>query len=425
MARYALFCDLFCESNHSKLKKYFSNSVGGFFQSFSKINLLLQGQFVDIKAFFEDSLTRVPIRFRIPLYKELVNVVSTIALEKIETECVSIGSIGVSVENCLHTNAKCFGLPCAHMLTIYRNEGKCIPLNDIHNYWKQLCIQPFSQDPKDQVTIDTKMEIVRRTFEIVIVPQKLEIKRQLQSLGKATFEHAIESHVFEDVQQSQNSKQSVKQKGKYKVHRTRKPNIKNWVSLFLDFLQAYISNIFDVLGDGHRGFRVVALFYGWGDDGWQIVRKDLANELCMNGGQYDKLLAPFMADQKIWMIMPYMGNVVATCYNVVATLISQEHCLTFFPLRDPLPLDYKQGIMVFGYINDSHFIIMELAQDSPIPPVSKMWTDHYHTNARGCTIVYTKHFFLGSCRGILFGPVPSSVSMYNTIGFACACLITA
>lgn len=36
---------------------------------------------IDVKASFEESLTRVSIRFRTFMYKELVNVVSTAALD--------------------------------------------------------------------------------------------------------------------------------------------------------------------------------------------------------------------------------------------------------------------------------------------------------------------------------------------------------
>ncbi|XP_038688791.1 uncharacterized protein LOC119987952 [Tripterygium wilfordii] len=389
------------ESSHSKLKKYLSNSVGGFVQSFNKINLLLQGQVIDIKASFEDSLTRVPIRFRVSFYKELINMVSTTALVKIETELASIGSEGATADKCLHTTAKCYGLPCAHMLTNYRTEGKSIPLSDVHSYWRKLCIQPFSQEATDEIRIDTEIDIVWKTFDLATVPQKLEIKRQLQAIGKASstsilepktkvnlrgrkkgqkgirtsqvedkstkrdpsgFEHALENHVFDDVQPSQTSTQSFKKTAKLKVHRTRKANTQNWVTLFPDFLQPYIVNIVDVPGDGHCGFRVVASFYGWAEDA--------------------------MADAHNWMIMPYMGNVVSTCYNVVVAIISTEQCLTFFPLRDPMPLDYNQNIMVFGYVNDSHFIRMELGPDSPIPPVSKIWSDNHHPSARGWPDMY-------------------------------------
>ncbi|XP_038711810.1 uncharacterized protein LOC120006006 [Tripterygium wilfordii] len=197
--------------------------------------------------------------------------------------------------------------------------------------------------------------------------------------------------------------------------------------MFPNFLQNSISKIFDVPGDGHCGFRVVALFYDWGDDGWKIAWKDLANELRMNRRQYDKVLAPIsstfellssvecfptMADRKNWMIMPYMGNVVTTCYNVVVALISQEQCLTFFTFRDLLPLDYKQGIMVFRYINDSHSIILELAEDSPIPPVSKMWTDHHQANARGWPEMFSSRIEKFKT---LFGCKPSNIATVELI----------
>ncbi|XP_038693740.1 uncharacterized protein LOC119991461 [Tripterygium wilfordii] len=172
------------ESSHSKLNKYLSNSVGGFVQSFNKIDLLLQGQVVDIKASFEESLTRVPIRFKTYLYKELVNMVSIAASDKIEYELASVGEHCISAGICNHNTVTAFVLPCADMLSQYRSEGRSIPLTDVHNYWKKLCIQPFSEDPKDEVTIETKIEIIRRLFANANLPQKLEMKRQLQTLGK-------------------------------------------------------------------------------------------------------------------------------------------------------------------------------------------------------------------------------------------------
>lgn len=208
----------------------------------------MQGQVTEIKASFENSLTRVPIRYRTDFFKELVRVVSTAALELIESDLAAIGTLGVIAADCDHRRMYSHGLPCAHMLTQYIVGGRNIPSNDMHNIWKKLSITPFSEDPTEEVTIDAEWEILSNTFARSTVPQKLFIKKQLRFLGKAscttilepktkanlrgrpkkktkanvtvdrstkrepsTFEYAAAAHVFKEPNQSQGSQNSARE----------------------------------------------------------------------------------------------------------------------------------------------------------------------------------------------------------------------
>ncbi|XP_038702568.1 uncharacterized protein LOC119999120 [Tripterygium wilfordii] len=365
------------ESSHAKLKKYLSNSVGGFVQSFNKIvkessklvssvnvfyaNITLYDMVpdkivpniyvVDIKASFEDSLTRVPIRFRIPLYKDLVNMVSTAALEKIEIELASIGSNGLSAVDCNHRCLKAFGLPCGHMLTQYRAEGRSIPLNDVHNYWKQLCIKPYSEDLKDEISIEVEIEIVRRMFAAATVHQKYEIKRPLQLVGQPSSTTLMEP------------KAKVNLRGRKKGQRGHKDFDKSTKCDPSTFEYAQEGHVLDDVGQSQAS-QSQSLNEGWWHlslDGRMMIGELLGKTLPMSCTE--------MAVRNNWMVMPYMGNVISTCYNVVVVLVSQKQRLTFFPLRDPIPVECNHGVMVFGYINDSHFVRMELAADNPLSPV--------------------------------------------------------
>ena len=113
-------------------------------------------------------------------------------------------------------------------------------------------------------------------------------------------------------------------------------------------LRPYIRDVKDVLGDGNCGFRVVASWMDIGDDNWIQVRRDLIDELQQHYDYYTQLfgyrdraqeamnsLSYVEANPGIdyWMTMPDTGHLIASKYNVVLLLISQQQCLTFLPLQ--------------------------------------------------------------------------------------------
>ncbi|XP_038693744.1 uncharacterized protein LOC119991468 [Tripterygium wilfordii] len=429
------------EGSHSKLKRHLTTSVHGFVTSLDAIHLLLEGQLIDIKASFEESLARVPVRFRNLLYKNLVGVVSNVALVKIEAKVVVAKKMGVDPFACSHKALHSLGLPCAHMIGAYLLQGMSIPITDVHNMWKKLNLNSYMTDKNQEVTIVIELEEICKTFKNSTIPQKLDMKKQLQILAKpgisdaleppkkvnvrgrkktakrprlddeistkrepSAFEHALAKHEFEDVPVTQQSQVLVDKSIKMKVYRTRKPTTANWITQFSEFLQPHITGIVDVPGDRHCGYRVIASYLGLGDDGWKKVRSDLLEELKNHRDEYNKVLSPLtsteelidsvdcfenFADLRHWMTMPNMGNVISSCYKVAVVHISNIQCLTFFSLRDPPPFEANKDALIICYINGSHFVRLELDEDSPIPPVSKMWLDHRHVRARHWLTQYT------------------------------------
>lgn len=104
------------------------------------------------------------------------------------------------------------------------------------------------------------------------------------------------------------------------------------------------------------------------------VRSDLMKELEFSSAQNTQL---FMSGKRVdelhhvmaysdssttcldrnehWMTMPDMGNIIASCYNVVLMFFSSAQCLMFFPLRTvSLSVSSPKEIAI-GFVNE-HFI---------------------------------------------------------------------
>ncbi|KAK1262170.1 hypothetical protein QJS04_geneDACA021835 [Acorus gramineus] len=126
------------EGHHAKLKRQLQTSIGNFVSSWQTIHNLLELQISDIRASFEESLTRIPHRYRGFLYRELVGVVSIYALQKIQTESYVADGIGPDSSLCNHVLYTTCGLPCAHMIEEYKREGCAIPVAAIHPFWRKL-----------------------------------------------------------------------------------------------------------------------------------------------------------------------------------------------------------------------------------------------------------------------------------------------
>ena len=149
-------------------------------------------------------------------------------------------------------------------------------------------------------------------------------------------------------------------------------------SLRVDYLQQFpklmhpfIIHTKDVQSDGNCGYRVIANMLGFGEDGWAQVRRDMLIELNAFPHLYEGVYGSSERLEEIrhalnhfdggaaydkWMVMPDMGYLISSHYNVVLFLLSRPECLTFLPLRtEPLPVAARRYITV-GFINNNHFI---------------------------------------------------------------------
>ena len=157
----------------------------------------------------------------------------------------------------------------------------------------------------------------------------------------------------------------------FQVYRTRTLKSILYVDAFPAGLRPYFRYVKDVAADGNCGFRVIGGLMGFGEEGWLQVRKDLLSELHSHADLYRQLygtqdrvdgLIHTLSDFEVcpgygrWMIMPDMGHLISSCYNVVLCHLSLKQCLTFLPLRsEPIPTSSRKEITI-GFVNDNHFV---------------------------------------------------------------------
>ncbi|KAK8941218.1 hypothetical protein KSP39_PZI010415 [Platanthera zijinensis] len=150
------------------------------------------------------------------------------------------------------------------------------------------------------------------------------------------------------------------------------------------FLAEHIKEVFNVIGDGHCGFRVVARALEMGEN-WAQVRLDLINELKVKVSMYveiygEERLQELMSSLQCteipappnkWMSMPDMGLVIASCYNIAFIQLSKFQSLTFLPLNSPPPP--TQRLVAMGYIDGNHFVHLVMHEGCPLPRIISSW----------------------------------------------------
>jgi len=179
-----------------------------------------------------------------------------------------------------------------------------------------------------------------------------------------------------------------------KVHIPHKDQISIWMHEFIEKVE-------DVPGDGHCGFRAVAVLRNLTVDDHQLIWYHLYKELVglenthyrrmINNGRrykevYDAL--PYGGIGKAlpnkWMTMPDMGFLITQKFNqtVVVLSIWKERSETYFPLCGPPPPPCIDQLMCLAYVNDNHFMALNLKDDCPIPPTCPLWRRHHREDAQ-------------------------------------------
>jgi len=119
-----------------------------------------------------------------------------------------------------------------------------------------------------------------------------------------------------------------------------------------------------------------------------------------------------------WMDIIDMGYVIASRYNVILVLLSQQQSMTFFPLRSQPPTDSSvHRIICVGHVYNNHFVQVHsryitlflnlcnqlstvelilflhvqqvyLKDCCPLPPVSLLWSRNCYPQAKHWPTLY-------------------------------------
>ncbi|KAL7236169.1 hypothetical protein ACSBR1_019437 [Camellia fascicularis] len=356
-------------SSHAKLKRYLGSSSGSFQSNWSRIHNLLELQYIDIKSSFEKSKTIVLHKFKPAQFKDLRGNVSIAALEMIFAEAKRAAVVGIDDVACGCVVRRTHGLPCAHEIADCMRENRPIPLTSVNPHWSKLDMFNIRKKSNSFLDCKSELDMFARHYEVV------DPTMQVQMLKKSR-----------------------------EIQRPKVYPHQSFVGEFPKSLRPYIQRVEDVVTDGNCGFRAIAKLMGFGEDGWLRVRNDLLKELRTHLDHYKSL---FLGQEKVdelittldyfksnpgydhWMIMPDMGHLISSSYNVVLFHMSSQQCLTFLPLRTiPMPVASRKEICI-GFVNNNHFVQVFLVHGHPVPPIATNWRRYHLPTAAGWETAYS------------------------------------
>lgn len=143
------------EGAHSRLKKQLNAANYDIQGMWKAMHPLINLQFTDIKASFEVSIKELQERHRVGILREVIGAISIAAIDHILKEKKRAGYKTLDVDSCGCVLRHTHGLPCAHELIKYEEEGRAIPLSSIHSIWKKLSPTP---DPPNRGDLDSRPE---------------------------------------------------------------------------------------------------------------------------------------------------------------------------------------------------------------------------------------------------------------------------
>ncbi|KAI3970825.1 hypothetical protein MKX01_024472 [Papaver californicum] len=152
------------KGTHSVLKRFLRNSQGGCIQ------------LVTIKAKFQLGMTFIKHEHNIDDFKGLHHHVSQDVLNFIISEIRRLEKSKTIVEKyCGCILYKMHDLPCAPMISEYRNQSKTILLSSIDSQWRQINLDPHVS--RLDVVFDylPQLEILRKKWKNSTDPEKIRI----------------------------------------------------------------------------------------------------------------------------------------------------------------------------------------------------------------------------------------------------------
>ncbi|XP_071719214.1 uncharacterized protein [Rutidosis leptorrhynchoides] len=140
-------------------------------------------------------------------------------------------------------------------------------------------------------------------------------------------------------------------------------------------------------------FRQSVIHLGFHENNWPQIRSELLGEIRMHlaiyvdiFGElllkeiYDRINLPknTAATDQYWMILPAMGFLIASRYNVVLLFLSDIQDTTCLALWSSPPVAQSHSVCVIARVDGNHFVKVNLQGDYPVPPTHPQW--NYNKN---------------------------------------------
>lgn len=164
------------EGAHSKLKRYLQVSTGDLRGVKDKICLVIDNEFQEIKAQLASEKIRVPHKFQISLFEQIVSHVSVYALGELLKQYELARSDALPA--CKGNFTSSMGLPCAHNI---RQRMQPIQLAEIHPQWR-LDIRSFLSNSDEKDHIENLLKKVYDKYQKLPLTQKNVIHDQISRI---------------------------------------------------------------------------------------------------------------------------------------------------------------------------------------------------------------------------------------------------
>jgi hypothetical protein len=171
----------------------------------------------------------------------------------------------------------------------------------------------------------------------------------------------------------------------------------------------YVSNITDVIPDGHCGFRCFSLALLGNQDQYMTIRDQLLQELRINEAywrfffdtdpeadtkHYDNICTTIQfrgvggCSSSNWCEMPECGFIISNLYRIPVITVDVRGTSTLFPMNQG-PADNDEDVIVpIVYVDKGHFILLTLQGSFPMPTIdprcktygvveAKLWETKY------------------------------------------------
>ncbi|XP_058752962.1 PKS-NRPS hybrid synthetase cheA-like isoform X1 [Vicia villosa] len=406
------------ESAHWKLKQMLGNSLGDMVKVWEAMNSNLKIQIGNIRASFQKSFYEVEHAHISPFYDNLRGSVSRAALRRIAEELSRLDYVLNSRETCGCTMRTSYGLPCACEMGRSIVVGIPLQIESVHLQWRILSMEgdlPLDEEAGSEVDMNNAIDELWRRFKSLDVvgkralksrvceiayptttslcppPEKIKTKGGVKRKGKkpvgydvyrdpSGFEYADQASQCSQ-KQSQASQTSRKQSQSKKQSQAKD---EDFTLQFPCHIRPYITEIVNVVADGNCGFRAIASWHGYSEDGWAMVRRDLDMELREKKDLYERLFGLSLSEVRNgllidhvgfqppekWLTLPEMGYLIANRYNIILVLLGNP-CLTFFPMTTTF--SPSAPTYCIGLVNRNHYLRVNMKEGFPLPPVTVDW----------------------------------------------------
>ncbi|XP_021756142.1 uncharacterized protein LOC110721312 [Chenopodium quinoa] len=396
------------ESQHSAVKSWIESSTGSLDTVWARVHCQIGNQIVGIRNALEASRSKVGEKYRHMPLQRLNGKVSHYCLSVLYDETERLRELSCEV----HVRCRCAlwitnGIPCACQIYDSMRDKKWLYCSQIHPFWQSLVIGDDVDIPEfvnesaeeethfrslvNEVLASDPVTIwnVSRIIEDELHPNHSNIEEP--EVNHSTRGRPQDRSTKRDCSHFENVERNTSGRG---GRRSRQHNSR-YAHLLLGPILPYINGWNDVIGDGNCGFRCIASCFMGDQEQWRLARQIMANEIT----GYPPYTGGFIMSQgglnfeiqrirwsggtcgeRHWMVafqdlyvIATLYNATVICYGIGLTPTSYYPCIIVLPLQAPDNATAPAREFVIGTVGGSHFILLQLDQDHPIPPIADVW----------------------------------------------------